>query len=504
MGLSHIVFPDIYRAYYKLYRGDLLPNTKEKQITAQNQLLRELISVLPFIKYGAENKISNSDINIETLQSLPIVRYEDIHPWIDRVWNGEDNVLWYGKTNYFAKSSGTTNARSKYIPVTRESMEQNHFLSARDVLANYLGLNPKSKLGFNSVLTITGSIQDRNEIAQTEAGDISTVLDLNSPWWTDLTKVLPKNILEIPSWEERLPKIVEFLKNVDVKAFAGTVTWIHIILSEVVKKYGVKSALEIWPNLEVFFHGAVSMKPYMSEFKKLIPTENFYYIENYNASEGFFAFQDTNDENNGMLLLCGHGIFYEFINTKTGLIYTIENLELGEFYEMVISTVSGLWRYRIGDVVEITSIDPVRIRVAGRTEAVLNAYGEELMVGNVDEAIRQINENHNYSIGEYTGCPIYKSGDVKNGGHVWVMEFDTIPNDINEFTKLFDETLRSLNSDYDAKRKGNIVLDFPVVHPVFKGTFYEWMKSRNKLGGQNKIPRLCDKNDYVEDIKKFM
>ncbi len=494
----------MYRAYYSLYRGDLLPKTKDSQIVSQNQIASELASILPFIKYGTEQNITYKNSALEIIRSLPVREYEELYPWIERTWNGEENVLWYGKTEWFAKSSGTTNARSKFIPMTRESIEQNHFLGARDMLGTYLERNPNSKIGFDSVVTISGSIQDRNEVAKTHAGDVSTVLDLNSPWWAQLSKVLPKNIIDIPSWEERLPKIIEFLKDADVKAFAGTVTWVYIILDEVVKKYGVSDALKLWPNLEVFFHGAVSIKPYLSEFKKLVPNNKVHYVEVYNASEGFFAFQDTDDAENGMLLMCGHGIFYEFGDIHTGEVLTIDDVKLHERYELIISTVSGLWRYRLGDVVEITSTDPVRVRVAGRTKAVLNAYGEELMVGNVDEAIRQIHEEHGYCINEYSGCPIYKGGNVSKGGHEWVIEFENIPEDINKFIEIFDKKLRELNSDYDAKRKGDIVLNVPVVHAVPKGTFYEWMKSRNKLGGQNKVPRLCEKRECLGAILEML
>lgn len=500
MGLSHALFPEMYRAYYKLHRGELLPNSKEKQILAQNEVLEELINMLPFVKYGTENNINLTADHLQNLQKLNTVTYEEIYPFIKRTWEGEENVLWYGKTEWFAKSSGTTNAKSKYIPVSTDSIDQNHILAGKDMLGSYLKRNPNSKIGFDSVINITGSIQERNEIAKTHAGDISTILDLHAPWYARLSKVLPKSILEIGSWEERLPKIIEFLKDSDVKAFIGTVTWIHIILDQIVKKNDLKNALEIWPKLEVFFHGAVSMKPYINEFKKLIPTNKFTYVEVYNASEGFFAFQDTDDHKNGMLLLCGHGIFYEFIDIKTKQIYTLKDVKLNEQYELVISTVSGLWRYRIGDVIEITNIDPIRIKIIGRTKAVLNAYGEELMVDNVDEAIKQINNKNKYSVGEYTGCPIFKNENNNNGGHEWVIEFEKIPDDINDFIELFDKKLCNLNSDYNAKRTGDIVLKKPIVHPVLKGTFYEWMKNRNKFGGQNKVPRLSESREYVEDL----
>lgn len=490
----------MYRAYYKTSRGELCPTTLQKQIDSQNQLLKELITVLPFVKYGLDNNVIKQESDLATLRTLPLVVYEEIYPYIDQVWNGGENILWYGKTKWFGKSSGTTNAKSKFIPVTNESIDQNHFLGGRDMLASYFKRNPNSKIGFDSVVTISGSIQDRNIVAQTHAGDISTVLDLNSPWWVQLSKALPQEILKIPSWDERLPKVIDFLKNSDVKAFTGTVTWVHIIINEIVKKLGAKDATEIWPNLEVFFHGAVSIKPYIEEFKRLIPKNDFYFVEVYNASEGFFGFQDTNDSEDGMLLLTGHGVFYEFVDLKDKTIHTVNSLQLNHSYEMIISTVSGLWRYRIGDIVLVSSIDPIRIKVAGRTKAVLNAYGEELMVGNVDEAIRLINQETIYKVKEYTGCPIYKD-DINQGAHEWIIEFETAPENIDDFIEIFDNKLKSLNSDYESKRRGNIVLANPIVHPVLNGTFYKWMENRNKLGGQNKVPRLSEDRKYIDEIK---
>lgn len=500
MGISHILFPDVYRAYYKAKRQDLLPRTLDDQIREQNQILNILVFELSNTVYGKEKNIDFTiESDYEVLKILPTVKYEEIYPYINRVWEGEESLLWPGRIKYFGKSSGTTNSRSKFIPISRESMEENHFMGGRDMLGVYLSLNPNSKIGFESVLPISGSIQDINEKAGTYAGDISWVLDQNVPWWTNLMKALPKDILEIKTWDKRLPEVINYSKNINLKILTGTITWIHIFLAESVKKYGAQNALDLWPDLEVFFHGAVSMKPYKKEFEKLIPKKDFYCIDVYNASEGFFAFQDTLDSEKGMLLLCGHGIFYEFMNTKNNEIITLEGLELGMKYELIISTFSGLWRYRLGDVVEIVNLDPVRIKIAGRTQAVLNAYGEELMVGNVDEAVRILNENHGYEILEYTGSPIYKN-ENQNGGHEWVIEFKNIPSDKNKFIEIFDQELRKLNADYDAKRNANMVLDIPKIHFVQEGTFYNWMEGRGKTGGQNKILRLSEDRSLLESL----
>lgn len=500
MGISHVLFSEMYRAYYKMYRGDLLPNTREKQIKNQQRLLSEFSFVLGLIKYGRENSVFFSGNTLETLNSLPIRSYEDLYPFIERVLNGEDDVLWVGRPNWFSKSSGTTNARSKYIPVTNESIEQNHFLAGRDMLASYLARNSESKLGFDSVVTISGSIQEESK-GGAKIGDISAVIDKNSPWWAKLSKALPQSILEIKSWDERLPKAVEYIIDEDVKAFAGVTSWLYAVIEESVKKSGKKSATELWPNIEVLFHGGVSIEPYRQSLQKLIPKNDLYFVEIFNASEGFYAFQDTDDENVGMLLLCGHGIFYEFLDLKNEKVYTLEGVQLGKKYELIITTVSGLWRYKTGDVVTITSTDPIRVKVSGRTKAVLNTFGEEVMVGNVDMVISKLN-SFGYKVFEYTGTTIFKDEKTK-GGHEWIIE---VEGDFkkDDFVKNFDDLLREINSDYDAKRRGDIILQPPKIHFVKKGTFYSWMQSRGKIGGQNKIPRLSESRDLFENLIRFI
>ncbi len=500
MGISHVLFPEMYKRYYKMSRGELFPKNRKSQIDSQEQLLQELVFILSSVKYGLESNIKNLETDIETLRYLPVRSYEEIYPWIERSWNGEENVLWLGKPKCFAKSSGTTNARSKYLPVTDESLNQNHFLAGRDMLANYLGRVENSRIGFDSVLTVSGSIQDVNPKSGLCAGDVSALIDANSPWWTRLSKALPKSIIKIPAWQDRLPKVLEFVHGADIKAFVGVTSWIHTIIKESVKKYGADSAITLWPNLEVFFHGGVSIKPYIEDLKRLIPNNNFKYIEVYNASEGFFAFQDTDSD--GMLLLTGHGVFYEFRDVKTGEIYTISEAKLDTNYELIITTVSGLWRYALGDIIKIVNLDPMRIKVVGRTKAVLNVYGEELMVGNVDEAVEYLN-SQGYKIGEYTGSTIY-SNNENNGAHEWIFEFEEEISDKNKFIEALDNKLRELNSDYDAKRKGNIILGIPTVHIVKTGTFNKWLESRGKLGGQNKVPRLREERDILESILDFI
>lgn len=493
----------MYKMYYKMHRGGLLQKNYKEQVESQKQIIKELVFVLQKTKYFKENKIKIKNKNLKLLQSLPIVSYEDIHPWIERTWEGEENVLWTGNIKLFAKSSGTTNSRSKYIPISNEYLEDNHITGGKDMLYSYLKRNPKSKLGYDSVLTISGSIQDIHKNNGNIAGDVSGIIDMNSPWWAGLYKILPKKILGIKSWEHRFPEVLKFIKNKDVKAFVGVTSWINNVIYQSIKDSKIKNALDLWPNLEVFFHGGVSIKPYLKDLKKMIPSKNFKYVEVYNASEGFFAFQDTDDMDKGMLLLCGHGVFYEFCDFKTKKIHTIKNIKKKTKYELIISNTAGLWRYAIGDVVEVVNLNPIRVKVVGRTKAVLNSYGEELMVGNVDDAIKQLNQLYNYSILEYTGTSVFKS-KTTYPGHEWIFEFMSIPDDKDLFIKRFDDLLKKVNSDYEAKRKGDMILSQPIVHFVKKDTFYKWMETRGKLGGQNKIPRLSEKRDHLESVLKLI
>jgi len=306
MPISHKLLPKIYRAYFRALREDKLPITLEDQIKTQQEILTFFLSVAPNLKYT--KNYFNSEKENKDLSFLPIVFYEDFHPFIDRIWNGEEDVSWPGSVKWFGKSSGTTNSKSKYIPVTEDSLNLNHFNAGRDMFGQYLKNNPNSEIGFSGVVTISGSIQDINEEAGTFAGDISTVLDENNPWWVHMTKVIPYSILKIQSWEERLPALVKYLHDQDVRGFVGTVSWVNVLIEEMIKTYNLKDIKEIWPNLEVFFHGAVSLDPYQRRFDEMINDKNFHYMEIYNASEGFFAFQDTKDRENGMLLLTNYGI----------------------------------------------------------------------------------------------------------------------------------------------------------------------------------------------------
>jgi phenylacetate-coenzyme A ligase PaaK-like adenylate-forming protein len=504
MSISHILFPDIYRAYFKSKRQHLLPVNLLSQIEAQKELLQTFAFVLPKTAYGREIIPNINEINeINAFNNLPLVIYEEIHPYIERALKNEANVLWVGNVKWFSKSSGTTNAKSKYIPVTKDSIEENHFAAGKDLLGTYLINNPNSKLGFGSVAFISGSLQDTHPVSKSKAGDISWIIEQNTPFWINLIKAMPKKILKIPDWSKRLQKATDYLHDIDIKAITGVVSWVSVLMYESVKKYNKQNVLDIWPDLEVFFHGGVSLLPYKKDLEKLIPSKDFYYINVYNASEGFFAFQDTLHGENGMLLLCNHGIYYEFYDYETKKLYSIEEAIIDNNYELVITTLSGLWRYRTGDVVNIVNQDPIRINVTGRTKSVLNIVGEELMVGNVDMAIYDLKHKYNFNIYEYIGTIAEKYSDTYSNRHEWVIEANIDEKEINNFIQIFDKLLKDYNSDYEAKRSDDILLALPIVHIVALGTFNSWLESKNKIGGQNKIPRLCESRDIIEELLKI-
>ncbi|MFM7088297.1 MAG: GH3 auxin-responsive promoter family protein [Candidatus Paceibacterota bacterium] len=493
-------FLDIYRYVYKL--NGRIYTDRRRQILAQKQLLTRISNVLPYTAYSKDLSVKREPNPLTHIRNLPLQTYEEIYPWIERAYNGERDVLWPGQVKWFSKSSGTTNARSKYIPVTHESIHENHLRAGRHMLAYYLQMNPKSKLTLGSIATISGSIQEESP-ANARVGDISAVVDCNLPIWAKLTKGIPKKILEIKSWDERLPQAVAHLSKKDIRCLVGVTSWLLVLIEQTIQKAGKNNALELWPNLEVIFHGGVSIAPYRKKLKMIIPKYDLYLIEVFNASEGFFAFQDTAEDTRGLLLACKHGIWYEFRDLKTNHTCTISEIELSKKYELIITTLSGLWRYRTGDVVEVSSLEPIRIKVAGRTKAVLNTFGEEVMVGNIDTVIGLLNEK-NYQIGEYTGTTIFPS-ETQKGGHEWIIETDNVQKEnLSNFIEEFDNLLKKTNSDYEAKRRGDIILSAPEIHVVKKGVFNQWLAKRGKAGGQNKVPRLSENRELFEILLDFI
>ena len=436
---------------------------------------------------------------------VPVQDYEAFFPWIESILKGNKNVVWPGTVNWFAKSSGTTNDRSKFLPITPEALADNHFRAGRDMLAIYYHHHPESKLSRGKNLVIGGSHEVNRLNVHSQAGDLSAVLIENMPALYAYFQTPGKAITLLGNWEQKLEAITRITRNQRITGMTGVPTWLLVLIDRIFKEQGITSGnlLEVWPDLEVFFHGAVRFDPYRERFKKLIPSDRMSYLETYNASEGFFALQDE-PHSSDLLLLTDHGIFYEFIpltqlTEAFPKALTVGEVMVGETYGLVITTNAGLWRYQVGDTVTIASTQPLRIRVAGRTQHFINAFGEELMIGNAETAITHACLQTGANVSDFTAGPIYSTSEIK-GTHEWIIEFETPPPALEVFTQILDAELRKLNSDYDAKRYHDLAMRLPVIHGVPKGTFYQWMKSRNRLGGQHKVPRLSNHRQYLEDI----
>lgn len=435
-------------------------------------------------------------------QNVPISSYEDLQPYIERARKGEANVFWNTPIKWFAKSSGTTDAKSKFIPVSNEALEDCHFKAGKDMLCLYLNNNENSQLFTGKSLRLGGSKQlyaDNN----TYFGDLSAILIENLPIWAEFSSTPSNKVSQLSDWELKLDAIIKETRNENVTSFAGVPSWMLVLLNRTLESTGKGNLFDIWPNLEVYFHGGVSFEPYREQYQRLLPNTDFNYYEIYNASEGFFALQDLNNSSE-MLLMLDYGIFYEFIpmevfGTSEQKAIRLADVEIGKNYAVVISTNSGLFRYLIGDTVRFTSLSPYRIKITGRTKHHINVFGEELMIENADKAIFEASKATGADVLDYTAAPIFMQGKEK-GAHEWIIEFKKAPTDMDLFHKVLDTTLKELNSDYEAKRLNNMTLNPPVLHVAREHLFYDWLKKNDKLGGQNKIPRLSNDRKYLEEL----
>jgi len=471
-------------------------NTQEEQLS----MLIERGRNTEFGKKYNFDKINDID---SFQQQIPLHNYNSIYPYIDQMLNGKSDVLWPGKVKWFAKSSGTTAGKSKFIPVTVESLNSCHFQGAKDVLAYYLQNYPNSKLLQGKTLKLGGS-KDLHNSNEVYTGDLSAIMIDNMPMWSNLVTVPEKKTALLPDWETKLHKIIEESLQANLTGLAGVPSWMMMLLKEALKDSGKSNLLEIWPDLEVFFHGGVSFAPYRKEYEKLLPGGNFHFMEIYNASEGFFALQDQKNSEE-LLLMLNYGIFYEFIpmdkydGTHSTEVIALKDVEPDKNYALVITTNAGLWRYIIGDTVRFTSVKPYRIKITGRTKHFINVFGEEVMIENTDKAIEMASTQNNCSVREYTVAPVFMKTD-KKGAHEWIIEFEKEPVDFEQFKKDLDKNLQSLNSDYEAKRYLDMTLEFPHIHKARKNLFYDWLKQKDKLGGQNKVPRLSNKRDFLAEL----
>lgn len=473
----------------------------------QREVFNKIIHQARNTEWGKEYGYEEIENYQQYQERVPLQTYEDIIPYVDKQRAGEGNILWPSEIKWFAKSSGTTTEKSKFIPMSQEALEECHFRGGKDVLAIYTNAFPDSVVLKGKGLTLGGSQQINNYSNQSYYGDLSAIMIDNLPFWANFIRTPSAEIALIPDFEEKVEKITKIVINENVTNIAGVPSWNLVLLNHILDYTGKSNLLEIWPNLELFTHGGVSFTPYREQFKKLIPSPKMNYMETYNASEGFFGIQDDlNDDS--MLLMLDYGVFYEFIpmehiDAENPPVYTVDTVETGINYAMIISTNGGLWRYMIGDTIAFSTLSPHKFKITGRTKYFINAFGEEIILENAEKALMTACEHTGALIKEYTAGPIFMTADSK-GSHEWMIEFEQDPDDLDRFTDVLDKTLCSINSDYEAKRFKNITLVKPTVHSVRKGTFYSWFQSKGKLGGQNKMPRLANDRKYIEEILQII
>lgn len=473
----------------------------------QEEWLHTLLSSAENTEWGKKYDYKSILTASQFKERVPIQNYDTLKPYIERMLKGEQNVLWPSEIKWFAKSSGTTSDRSKFIPVSEEALEECHFKGGKDMISIYCNNRPNTQMFTGKGLVLGGSHQINQLCDDIHYGDLSAVLIKNLPMWAEYYRTPDISIALMDNYEEKMDKMAEATIKENVTNISGVPTWTIVLAKKVLELTGKSNLLEVWPNLELYFHGAVNFTPYREQFKELIPSPDMYYLETYNASEGFFGIQDQ-DNSEELLLMLDYGIFYEFLplenlgdeNPKT---LSLEQVELHKNYAIIISTNAGLWRYLIGDTIQFTSLSPFRIKITGRTKHFINAFGEELIIDNAENALTKACSVTAAKIKDYTACPIYFKGE-EAGGHEWIIEFETQPKDFEQFVDVLDQTLREVNSDYDAKRFKDMALRRPKVHNAPADTFYKWLKVRGKLGGQHKVPRLANDRKYVDEILELL
>lgn len=488
-----------------LRRIPQIENFMKNPVDVQHKVFMDLIE-------GSKDTVWGQYYDYKTIkdeetfrQRVPLNDYESLLPFFTRILKGEQNVLWGGEIKWFSKSSGTTSSKSKFIPVSRESLEECHYKGGKDMLALYTNNHPDSAVFSGSSLALGGSKQDNIFNNDIFCGDVSAIIIDNLPFWAEWYRVPKKEIALLPDWEEKLNKMIETVSTEDVVSISGVPSWMMVLLNGLMNYTG-KTIEEIWPNLEVYFHGGVSFRPYREQYEKILP-KHMNYMETYNASEGFFGLQDRTDSNS-MLLLLDYGIYYEFIpfedlEKENKRVLTLADVELGRNYAMVISTNGGLWRYMIGDTICFTQKTPYRFKITGRTKHYINMCGEELIVNNADKALSMVCNATDCIITDYTGGP-YTNEETNERCHEWIIEFKKAPQDLDKFAEIFDNSLQNVNSDYEAKRYKNFVLKKPIIHIAPQNTFYNWLKEKGKLGGQHKVPRLSNDRKFLDEILEMI
>lgn len=476
---------------------------KKYPVETQQEMMFKLLKKAKDTEYGKLYHFSSIKTASQFRERIPVIDYEGLKPYVIRLRQGEKNLIWSGEIKWFAKSSGTTCDKSKFIPVSKEALEECHFRGGKDILAIYTENYPETEIFTGKCLALGGSRQINNFSNDSVYGDLSAILMQNLPFWAEFIRTPSQSISLMEQWDEKIEEMAKATIKENVTQIAGVPSWTLVLLRRILEITGKRSILDVWPELELFTHGGVSFIPYRDQFKKIIPSHNMHYLETYNASEGFFGLQDDPAVDD-MLLMLDYGIYYEFIpmdevDKENPRALLLDEVELETNYAIIISTNGGLWRYMIGDTIKFTSLNPFKIKVTGRVKHFINAFGEELIIDNAEKALHVACEKTGAFISEFTAGPIYMA-DNQKGGHEWLFEFEKKPSNMDYFMEVLDNSLKAVNSDYEAKRFKNMSLDVPSYTVLQNGVFYEWLKLKGKLGGQHKIPRLSNNRDYIEEL----
>lgn len=477
---------------------------KANPIKVQRDTLQALLAKAACTEYGQKYSFNTIMTAEQYRERLPVVHYEDLGGLIHRTMEGENNILWPEEIKWFAKSSGTTDAKSKFIPVSPTVLEDCHFRGGKDVIAIFNKLNPEAQVFSGKTLALGGSSEVSKTNNNCQCGDLSAILISNTPFWANMMKTPDSSIMLMSNWEEKIEKICETTIKEDVRCLAGVPSWFLTVINKILERTGKQNLHEVWPNLELFIHGGISFTPYREQYKRLLPDPKMKYLETYNASEGFFGLQDDPDDE-AMLLMLDYGVYYEFmptsemgkVNPKTLM---LEEVNTNTNYAMIITTSGGLWRYMIGDTISFTSTKPYKFKITGRTKLFINAFGEELIIDNATQALKFACEKTGADVFEFTAAPVFMDNKHK-GAHEWLIEFKNAPENLEAFADLLDEELQKLNSDYEAKRL--LSLERLHIHAACPNLFNDWLKEKGKLGGQHKVPRLWNDRTHIDELLKM-
>lgn len=472
----------------------------------QAGVLRRLVRMAANTEWGKKYDYASIRTYEDFKKRLPIQTYEEIKPYVTRLRAGEQNLLWPSEIRWFAKSSGTTNDKSKFLPVSKESLQDTHYQGGKDAVAIYLGINPESRFFSGKGLILGGSHSPNLNSNHSLVGDLSAILIQNVHPLVNHIRVPSKEIALMSEFEPKMEAIANSTLHTNVTNLSGVPSWMLVLIKHILEKTGKQSLEEVWPNLEVFFHGGVAFTPYREQYRQVIKSSKMHYIETYNASEGYFGTQN-NPNDPAMLLMIDYGIFYEFIpledvGKENPRICCLEEVELNKNYAMVISTSAGLWRYMIGDTVKFTGNHPYKFVITGRTKHFINAFGEELIVDNAEKGLTKACAATGAQIIDYSAAPVFMDEHAKCR-HQWLIEFAQMPDSPEKFAQILDDTLKEVNSDYEAKRQNDLALQPLEIIVARKGLFHDWLDSKGKLGGQHKVPRLSNTREHIEEMLKL-